>query len=73
LQEFHRRLFLLLDYYRQLCDVAGNPLAIADEMPESNSIQCARVGENEADMSFEALCLALDVDSLHCLFIESIE
>jgi hypothetical protein len=73
LQIFHRRLSLLFDKSRKLRNFAGNTPAVAEEVPESNSIECALVRENELDMRFEALLLGPDLDTLHGIFVESIE
>jgi hypothetical protein len=73
LQKFHRRLSFLFGNYRKLGNVSGNTPAVAEEVSESNSVECALVRENELDMRFEALFLAPDVDALHSIFVESIE
>ena len=73
LQKPRCRLLLLFGYRGKFGEVAGNTLAVAEEVSESNSVECALVGENEFDIRFKIPRCALYVDVFRCFLVNALE
>ncbi len=73
LQKLRRRLLFLFGYRGKFGEVAGNTLAVAEEVLESSSVECALVGENELNMRFKTPRCALDIDVFRCFFVNALE